>query len=197
MKVLVAGGAGFIGSHLVDRLLERGDSVIILDSFVTGRKSNIAHLERHPNCRLIEVDICARMETVWGDLGPFGHMSRGANDQGNMDSLDAVLNLASPASPSDFKTMPLEILDAGSIGNKRLLDLATESKARFLLASTSEVYGDPEVHPQPETYNGSVNVCGPRACYDEAKRFAEATTIAYERTYGTDVVIARIFNTYG
>ena len=197
MKVLVAGGAGFIGSHLVDRLLERGDRVIILDSFITGRRSNIAHLERHPNCQLIEVDICTKMEMIWSDLGPFGYHSRNHQGMLNTDTLDAVLNLASPASPSDFKTMPLEILDAGSIGNKHLLDLATKSKARFLLASTSEVYGDPEVHPQPESYNGSVNVCGPRACYDEAKRFAEATTIAYERTHGTDVVIARIFNTYG
>ena len=197
MKVLVAGGAGFIGSHLVDRLLERGDIVVILDSFVTGRRANIEHLEAHDRCSVIEFDITSPLSHIWASLGPFGQLSRGAGGAGNRDSFGAVLNLASPASPSDFKTMPLEILDAGSLGNKRLLDLATESKARFLLASTSEVYGDPEVHPQAETYNGSVNVCGPRACYDEAKRFAEATTIAYERTHGTDVVIARIFNTYG
>ena len=197
MKVLVAGGGGFIGSHLVDSLLGRGDRVLIVDSFITGRRSNIAHLDNHPDCQLIEVDICTKMESVWHDLGPFGHESTNDHGTGNTDSFDAVLNFASPASPDDFATKPLEILLAGSIGNTRLVQLATESDARFLLASTSEVYGDPEVHPQPETYNGSVNVCGPRACYDEAKRFAEATTLAYERTHGTDVAIARIFNTYG
>ena len=188
MKVLVAGGAGFIGSHVVDRLLERGDTVTVLDSFITGRRKNIAHLSDHDDLIVRDFDICEPFPPrTWIDLGPYKETGR----------FDAVLNFASPASPSDFASMPLRILETGSVGSRNLLTLATNLKARYFFASTSEVYGDPEVHPQPETYNGSVNVCGPRACYDEAKRFGEALALSYARAKGTDVAITRIFNTYG
>ena len=177
MRILVAGGGGFIGSHLVDRFLDRGDEVVVLDSFSTGRHSNLEHRSGHDGCQVVECDIT---EPLPG-LGEF----------------EAVVNLASPASPEDFASMPLEILQAGSVGNRHLLDLATDCGARFLLASTSEVYGDSLVHPQSEDYRGNVDPIGPRSCYDEAKRFAEATTMAYARRRGLDIRIARIFNTYG
>jgi dTDP-glucose 4,6-dehydratase len=177
MRVLIAGGGGFIGSHLVDRFLDRGDTVVAIDSFVTGRRQNLDHVDVGDRFELVEHDITLELP----DLGRF----------------DAVLNFASPASPDDFATMPIQILETGSIGNRRLLDLATACGARFLLASTSEVYGDPQVHPQSENYVGSVDPVGPRSCYDEAKRFAEAMTVAYGNHRGTDVAIARIFNTYG
>ncbi len=177
MRVLVAGGGGFIGSHLVDRFLARGDSVMAVDSFVTGRLQNLEHLAGNERFELLEHDIAHELP----DMGRF----------------DAVLNFASPASPDDFATMPIQILETGSVGNQRLLDLATACGARFLLASTSEVYGDPQVHPQVEGYVGSVDPVGPRSCYDEAKRFAEAMTVAFGSHRGTDVAIARIFNTYG
>ena len=148
----MAGGGGFIGSHLVDRFLDRGDEVIVLDSFSTGRHSNLEHRAGHGGCQVVESDITERLP----ELGQF----------------EAVVNLASPASPEDFASMPLEILQAGSVGNRRLLDLATDCGARFLLASTSEVYGDSLVHPQSEDYRGNVDPIGPRSCYDEAKRFA-------------------------
>ena len=177
MRVLIAGGGGFIGSHLVDRFLDRGDAVVAVDSFVTGRRQNLEHLSGQDRFWLVEHDVTLELP----DLGRF----------------DVVLNLASPASPDDFATMPIEILETGSVGNRRLLDLATACEARFLLASTSEVYGDPQIHPQREDYPGRVDPIGPRSCYDEAKRFAEATTVAYGIHRGTDVAIARIFNTYG
>jgi dTDP-glucose 4,6-dehydratase len=181
MRMLVAGGAGFIGSHLCDVVLARGDEVVVVDNLVTGRRENVAHLLDHPGFRLVERDVTEPLVGV-GELGgPF----------------DAVLDLASPASPKDFATMPLEILAVGSTGTRNLLDLAVAHGARFFLASTSEVYGDPLVHPQPESYWGNVSPIGPRSCYDEAKRFSEAITMAYHRVHGLDVRIVRIFNTYG
>jgi len=177
---LVAGGGGFIGSHLVDAVLGRGDTVTIVDNFVTGRRANIAHLAGHPGCTVIEHDITRPL--------PASVTGR---------RYDTVLDLASPASPVDFATMPLEIMAVGSTGTRNLLDLALAHGARFFLSSTSEVYGDPLVHPQPETYLGNVSCIGPRSVYDEAKRFSEALTMAYHRTHGLDVRIVRIFNTYG
>ena len=177
---LVAGGSGFIGSHLCDELLRRGDTVTALDNFATGRRTNVTHLLDHPRFRLIEHDITVPLP-----------------ESATATSYDTVLDFASPASPLDFRTMPLEILAVGSTGTRNLLDLATAQAARFMLASTSEVYGDPLVHPQPESYLGNVDPIGPRSCYDEAKRFSEAITMAYHRARGTDIRIARIFNTYG
>lgn len=177
---LIAGGGGFIGSHLTEALLERGDRVTIVDNFVTGRRSNVAHLDGHPGYTCIEADITQPL-TSEVTSGRF----------------DSVLDLASPASPLDFVTLALEIMAVGSTGTRNLLELATTQQARFFLASTSEVYGDPLVHPQPEGYWGNVNPIGPRSCYDEAKRFSEALAMAFHRTHGTDVRIVRIFNTYG
>ena len=178
MRVLLAGGAGFIGSHLSETLLSRGDEVVAIDNFVTGRRSNVDTIIDHPRFSLIEADITVGLPEMPGQF-------------------DAVLDFASPASPDDFKTMPLEILAVGSTGTRNLLDRAVADGARFFLASTSEVYGDPLVHPQPETYWGNVSSTGPRSCYDEAKRFSEALTMAYHRVHGLDVRIVRIFNTYG
>ena len=178
MRHLLAGGGGFVGSHLAELFLARGDEVIVIDNFATGRRSNIAHLADHAQFTLIDHDITRPLP--------------------EFDSkFDAVLDLASPASPADFATMPLEILAVGSTGTTNLLDLAVAHSACFFLASTSEVYGDPLVHPQPESYWGNVSSIGPRSCYDEAKRFSEAITMAYHRVHGLDVRIARIFNTYG
>ncbi len=177
---LLAGGGGFIGSHLADALLARGDAVTVVDDFCTGRRQNLAHLAQHPHFTLVEHDVTLPMP-----------------DAITRQRYDTVLNLASPASPNDFATMPLKILEVGSTGTRRLLDLAVDHRARFFLASTSEVYGDPLVHPQPETYLGNVSSIGPRSCYDEAKRFAEAITMAYHRVHGLEVRIVRIFNTYG
>ena len=179
-NVLVAGGGGFVGSHLVDLLLERGDTVTVVDNFATGRHGNVAHLAHHPRFTLVEHDITLPLPADITDA-----------------RFDRVLDLASPASPLDFATMPLEILAVGSTGTRHLLDLAAAHGARFFLASTSEVYGDPLVHPQPETYWGNVSSIGPRSCYDEAKRFSEALTMAYHRHRDVDVRIVRIFNTYG
>jgi dTDP-glucose 4,6-dehydratase len=176
----VAGGGGFNGSHMVDALLERGDTVTIVDNFVTGRRANITHLDGHPGVTVVEHDVTMPLPSSVTD-----------------GRYDTVLDLASPASPVDFATMPLEILAVGSTGTRNLLDLAVAQHARFFLSSTSEVYGDPLVHPQPETYLGNVSCIGPRSCYDEAKRFSEAITMAYHRWHGLDVRIARIFNTYG
>jgi nucleoside-diphosphate-sugar epimerase len=176
-RVVVAGGAGFIGSHLCDRLIERGDDVVAIDNLVTGSRSNVAHLAREERFQLVEHDVCQPLE-LDGEV-------------------HAVLDLASPASPKDFAVLPLEILAVGSAGTRNLLDLARAKGARFLITSTSEVYGDPLVHPQPESYWGNVNPIGPRSCYDEAKRFAEALTMAYHRHVGVDVRIVRVFNTYG
>jgi nucleoside-diphosphate-sugar epimerase len=178
MRHLLAGGGGFVGSHLTELLLDRGDEVVVVDNFATGRRSNIAHLADHERFALVEHDITTTLP-------------------GFDTSFDTILDLASPASPADFATMPLAILAVGSTGTRNLLDLAVAHHARFFLASTSEVYGDPLVHPQPETYWGNVSSIGPRSCYDEAKRFSEAITMAYHRVHGLDVRIARIFNTYG
>ena len=174
---MVLGGAGFLGSHLCDALLSRGDEVVCVDDFSTGRRANVAHLRGHSAFTLVEGDV-AESVAVDGEVA-------------------GVFNLASPASPPDYLARPLETLAVGSEGTRRGLELARSRGARFLLASTSEVYGDPEVHPQSEHYWGHVNPVGPRSVYDEAKRFAEALTMAHHRTLGTDVAIARIFNTYG
>ncbi|MFM8847811.1 MAG: UDP-glucuronic acid decarboxylase family protein [Actinomycetota bacterium] len=181
MRVLLAGGAGFIGSHMADALIARGDQVVAIDNLCTGRRRNVAHLAENSLFSLIEADIT----TEWP--------ARAELDQ----PFDAVLDFASPASPNDFATMPLEILAVGSTGTRRLLDRALADGALFFLTSTSEVYGDPLVHPQPESYWGNVSSIGPRSCYDEAKRFSEALTMAYHRVHGLDVRIVRIFNTYG
>jgi dTDP-glucose 4,6-dehydratase len=179
-RVLVAGGAGFVGSHVCDHLVGRGDEVVAVDNLVTGRRRNIAHLEGHDRFSFVEADVCDAA-AVAALPGRF----------------HAVMNLASPASPRDFATLALEILEVGSTGTRNLLERALADRSRFLQASTSEVYGDPLVHPQPETYWGNVNPVGPRSCYDEAKRFGEALTVAYRRFRGVDTTIARIFNTYG
>ena len=181
MRILLAGGAGFIGSHIADALLARGDEVVAIDNFATGRPENVAHLSGNAKFTLIEHDITL----PWP-----AHNALEAK-------FDAVLDYASPASPNDFATMPLEILAVGSTGTRNLLDRAKSDGAVFFLTSTSEVYGDPQVHPQPETYWGNVSSIGPRSCYDEAKRFSEALTMAYHRVHGIDVRIVRIFNTYG
>jgi len=181
MRILLAGGAGFIGSHIADALLARGDEVVAIDNFATGRPENVAHLSGNAKFTLIEQDITL----PWP-----AHQALAAK-------FDVVLDYASPASPNDFATMPLEILAVGSTGTRNLLDRAKADGAVFFLTSTSEVYGDPLVHPQPETYWGNVSSIGPRSCYDEAKRFSEALTMAYHRVHGVDVRIVRIFNTYG
>lgn len=181
MRVLLAGGAGFIGSHMADALLAREDEVVVIDNFATGRFSNVQHLIGNPLFTLIEHDIVYDFPS---------HVQL-------QNAFDAVLDFASPASPNDFATMPLEILEVGSTGTRRLLERAVTDSAVFFLTSTSEVYGDPLVHPQPETYWGNVSSTGPRSCYDEAKRFSEALTMAYHRVHNLDVRIVRIFNTYG
>ena len=175
--ILVTGGAGFLGSHLCDRLLHEGFAVIAMDNLLTGTTDNIAHLAGRPDFRFIQHDVT---EYIYLD-GP----------------LYAVLHFASPASPRDYHELPIQTLKVGSLGTHKALGLAKAKGARFLLASTSEVYGDPLVHPQPETYWGNVNPVGPRGVYDEAKRFAEAIAMAYHRVHGVDVKIARIFNTFG
>ena len=181
MRILLAGGAGFIGSHVADALLARGDEVVAIDNFATGRPENVAHLTSNSKFTLINHDITVPWPT---------HQALAAK-------FDAVLDYASPASPNDFATMPLEILAVGSTGTRNLLDRAKADGAVFFLTSTSEVYGDPLVHPQPESYWGNVSSIGPRSCYDEAKRFSEALTMAYHRVHGVEVRIVRIFNTYG
>ena len=177
MKVLVTGGAGFLGSHLCDRLLAEGHDVVGMDNLLTGNLRNIAHLEKEPRFRFVQHNVTRYIQ--WDG------------------SLDAVLHFASPASPIDYLELPIQTLKVGSLGSHNALGLALATKARFLLASTSEVYGDPQVHPQPETYWGNVNPIGPRGVYDEAKRFAEAITMAYHRAHAVDTRIVRIFNTYG
>jgi dTDP-glucose 4,6-dehydratase len=177
MRVLITGAAGFLGSHLVDRWLADGAEVVGIDNFATGSRDNLSHLEREPRFRLLERDVVEPFEVE----GP----------------LDGVLHLASPASPVDYLRLPIQTLLVGSVGTLRALELARVKQARFLLASTSEVYGDPAEHPQRETYWGNVNPIGPRSVYDEAKRFGEALTMAFHRTYGVETRIARIFNTYG
>ncbi len=177
MRAIVTGGAGFLGSHLCERLLGRGDEVVCVDNLLTGSPENLAHLLDQPGMTFLRQDVSA--------LGNVpGHV-------------DAIFHLASSASPRDYLAHPIETLRAGSLGTQNCLELARTKRARFLLASTSEVYGNPQIHPQTEDYWGYVNPIGPRSVYDEAKRFAEAITMAYHRVHGIDVRIARIFNTYG
>jgi nucleoside-diphosphate-sugar epimerase len=180
MRALVTGGAGMIGSHLVDALLARGDRVIVVDNLLTGRRRNLDHLATNPAQTVVEADVCAAGNPLLR-VGP----------------VDQVYHLASPASPVDFARYPLETLLASAEGTRHALDAARRWGAVLLLASTSEVYGDPEEHPQAETYRGNVNPLGPRSCYDEGKRFAESLAMAYWRVHGVDVRIARLFNTYG
>ncbi len=176
-RTLITGGAGFIGSHLCDRLIEEGHEVICVDNFITGSPENIAHLIGNPGFQLIELDVTNYLFVE----GP----------------LDYVLHLASPASPVDYLKYPIQTLKVGALGTHKALGLAKHKRARLLLASTSEIYGDPLVHPQPETYWGNVNPTGLRGVYDEAKRFAEAMTMAYHRYHGVETRIVRIFNTFG
>ena len=178
-KVVVSGGSGFLGSHMCDRLLEEGFEVAAVDNFISGRRENVVHLDGEPRFVLIEHDVSEPFE-VPGDV-------------------DYVMHLASPASPVDFTRIPFETMRAGSYATHVMIELAREKGARFFLASTSEVYGDPppEHHPQTEDYWGNVNPIGLRSVYDEAKRYAETATMAYHREYGLDIRIIRIFNTYG
>jgi dTDP-glucose 4,6-dehydratase len=176
-RAVLTGGGGFLGSHLTRALLDEGYEVVVVDDFSTGRRENLAELADDPALTVVEHDVSTGLPVD----GP----------------VDAVLHFASPASPPAYLARPLETLAVGSEGTRHALELARDHGARFLLASTSEIYGDPLVHPQPESYLGNVSSTGPRAVYDEAKRFAEAITMAYHRTFGLDTKIARIFNTYG
>jgi len=177
MRVVITGGAGFLGSHLCEQLLAAGHQVCCVDSLITGRLENLAAFAHHPGFKFLLHDVTKPIE-VEGEV-------------------EAVMHFASPASPVDYLRLPIQTLKVGSLGTHNALGLAKARGARFLLASTSEIYGDPEVSPQPEGYWGHVNPVGPRGVYDEAKRFAEALTLAYHRTHGLDTRIARIFNTYG
>jgi dTDP-glucose 4,6-dehydratase len=177
MRILITGGAGFLGSHLSDMLIGKGHEVVAMDNLITGRTENIAHLMGHPRFSFIKYNVCDYLHID----GP----------------LDAILHFASPASPQDYLEMPIATLKVGALGTHKALGLAKAKGARLLLASTSEVYGDPLVNPQPESYWGNVNPISPRGVYDEAKRFAEAITMAYHRYHGLDTRIVRIFNTYG
>ncbi|MGH3913944.1 MAG: UDP-glucuronic acid decarboxylase family protein [Pseudonocardiaceae bacterium] len=176
-RAVVTGGAGFLGSHLCEQLLRRGTGVVCLDNFLTGTPANITHLIGEPRFQVIKCDVTNFLH-VPGEV-------------------DLVLHLASAASPADYLRLPIETLKVGSLGTLHALGLAGEKGARFVLASTSEVYGDPQQHPQPESYWGNVNPVGPRSVYDEAKRYAEALTTAYRMSRGTDTAIVRIFNTFG
>jgi dTDP-glucose 4,6-dehydratase len=177
MRILITGGAGFIGSHLCDYFLARGHHIIAMDNFITGSPENIAHLMDDPHFEFIQQDVTKFIDVP-------GH-------------LDAVLHFASPASPKSYLDFPIQTMKVGALGSHNALGVARAKDARFLLASTSEVYGDPLVHPQSEDYWGNVNPIGPRGVYDEAKRFAEALTLAYSRQHGIETRIVRIFNTYG
>jgi dTDP-glucose 4,6-dehydratase len=177
LRTVITGGAGFIGSHLCERFLAEGDQVICVDNLITGSESNIAHLLDNPN---------------------FSYLKHNLSESLDIDGpVDNVLNFACPASPADYMAHPIATLEVGSKGTQNALELAKVKNARYLLASTSEVYGDPEIHPQREDYWGNVNSIGPRSCYDEAKRFSEAITMAYFRQHGVRTRIVRIFNTYG
>lgn len=177
MNILIVGGAGFLGSHLCDLLVGEGHTVVCMDNLITSNMDNISRLIEHPNFRFTKQDI--------------------AGDAYLMEPIDYVLHLASPASPKDYGKFPIETLKAGAFGTYNALEMAKDHRAKFLLASTSEVYGDPLIHPQPETYYGNVNPIGERSSYDEAKRFAEALTIAYQKVHEVDTKIIRIFNCYG
>jgi dTDP-glucose 4,6-dehydratase len=177
MRTVITGGAGFVGSHLCERFLAEGDEVLCVDNLLTGHRSNIAHLMDNPRFRFLMHNISEPLQID--------------------EPVDNVLHFASPASPSDYLAHPIPTLKVGALGTHNALGLAKAKDARFLLASTSEIYGDPEVHPQREEYWGHVNPIGPRGCYDEAKRFAEAITMAYHRYHGVKTRIVRIFNTYG
>ena len=176
-RTLITGGSGFLGSHLCDRFIAEGHEVVCMDNLITGNPDNVAHLMGHP-----------RFEFIRHDVSTFVYVA---------GELDYILHFASPASPIDYLKLPIQTLKVGSLGTHNVLGLALAKGARMLLASTSEVYGDPQVHPQPETYWGHVNPVGSRGVYDEAKRFAEAMTMAYQRTHGVETRIVRIFNTYG
>jgi dTDP-glucose 4,6-dehydratase len=176
VRFIVAGAAGFIGSHFCDRLIADGHTVIGVDNLITGREENVESLRNEPRFELVRADVAEPM---------------------SFDGIDGVFHLASPASPVDYLDHPIPTLKAGSYATHNLLEVAKANRAKFFLASTSEVYGDPEVHPQPESYLGNVSSVGPRSVYDEAKRYAEACTMAYHRHHGVEVRIARIFNTYG
>jgi dTDP-glucose 4,6-dehydratase len=177
MNILIAGGAGFIGSHLCDFLIKKGHNLICMDNLITGKKANIRHILDNKNFKFIQHDVSGHIDIK--------------------KKIDYVLHFASPASPVDYLKYPIKTLKVGSLGTHNALGVAKKYKAKFILASTSEVYGNPLVNPQPETYWGNVNPIGPRGVYDEAKRFAEAITLAYHKTHNIDVKIARIFNTYG
>lgn len=179
-RAVVLGGAGFVGSHLCDALLATGSSVVCVDNFATGDPVNVEHLSGRPDFTVVEHDVTRPLDSI-----------------GTVEGCDVVFHLASPASPLAYYRLPIETLRAGSLGTEHGLDLARRNGARFVLASTSEVYGDPLVHPQVEEYVGHVNPIGPRSVYDEGKRYAEALTAAYRRTYGANTAIARIFNCYG
>lgn len=177
MRILITGGAGFLGSHLCDRFLSEGHQVVVMDNLITGSTANIEHLASSEDFRFIKQDVTEYLYVE--------------------GTLDAILHFASPASPIDYLDLPIQTLKVGALGTHKTLGLAREKRALYLLASTSEVYGDPLEHPQTEEYWGNVNPIGPRGVYDEAKRFAEAMTMAYHRYHGLDTRIARIFNTYG
>lgn len=177
MRAVITGGAGFLGSHLCDKFMERGWEVVCLDNLSTGTEANVQHLAANPRFQFVRHDVTRHIDVP----GP----------------VDAVMHFASPASPDDYLKLPIQTLKVGSLGTHNALGLALAKKARFFLASTSECYGDPDVSPQPETYWGHVNPIGPRGVYDEAKRFSEAMTMAYHRTHGVNTRIVRIFNTYG
>lgn len=177
MRVLITGAAGFLGSHLCDRFLDEGHEVIGMDNLITGTTDNIAHLAGHSRFSFVKHDVTNYIYVT--------------------GALDAILHFASPASPIDYLELPIQTLKVGALGTHKALGLAKDKGARFLLASTSEVYGDPQVHPQPESYYGHVNPVGPRGVYDEAKRFAEAMAMAYHTYHGLETRIVRIFNTYG
>jgi len=175
--VLITGGAGFLGSHLCDRFLKEGYKVICMDNLITGNLSNISHLEKNPDFKFIKHNVSEHIDLK--------------------EDIDIVLHFASPASPVDYLNFPIQTLKVGSLGTHNTLGLAKAKKAKFLLASTSEIYGDPKVNPQPESYYGNVNCVGPRGVYDEAKRFAEAITMAYHNVHKLDTRIVRIFNSFG
>jgi len=177
VRYLISGAAGFIGSHICDRLIEKGHEVLAVDNLITGHTENISHLLNDSRFRFIEQDVCAPLDIP----GP----------------IDRVFHLASLASPVDYLAHPIETLESGSTGTRNMLEVAVQKQARFLLTSTSECYGDPQEHPQKESYWGNVNPVGLRSCYDESKRYAEALTMAYHRVHGVATNIARIFNTYG